>query len=732
MAWYLRSMMTKILKGVVFAGLFILPFLPLFVSATLFFPFITTKAFAFRAIVEVVFASWLVLAYLDANYRPRWTPILKSLALFLIIVGLANLFGANAVKSFWSNFERMEGYITMLHLGALFLVMSSALKEREWNWWWNTSLGASILVVIYSLLQLAGSITIHQGGVRLDASFGNASYLAVYMLVQVFLALLLLVKQKESWLRYVYGFIALIDTFILFETATRGAILGLVGGLLIVAVLNITNHESDRARKLAIWIFVGVIVAVLGFISIRHTSFVQNSQSLARLANVSTAELKTEGRSFIWPMAIQGIKEHPLLGWGQDNFNYVFQEHYSPLMFRLEPWFDRAHNIFLDWGVSAGILGLVSYLLLYVAFLFVIWKRDPGLTRIEKSVFTGLLAAYFFHNFFVFDNLVSYLLFIALLAYAQARAVPTEIPSGITAERVARAAYYSVPVTLGLLAVLYFVNIKPLSANVNLIRGLQASQGTGTQAEALKYLEAAYNSSRLGRPEVVEWVATNANGILGSSISTDDKNAYYAFAKQAVEAQAKEFSNDARYQLIAGSFFTETAADASARKEAADYLATAEKLMPGKQSIYFEEGNLLVSQNKYPQALAVLKKAYDMAPDYEEAQMVYLLAAIYAHDQATEKMLISKIPSDHLVTDNRITSALYSTGQYGDLVTILQARLNREPKNPQNYADLALVFTKAGDKTDAIAVMRLLEKNLPEYATQAEDFIKQIQSGKTP
>src|SRR3989344_5218185 len=116
------------LKWIIFAGLFIVPFIPFLVYSSFFFPFITSKAFTWRIIIEIVFAAWILLALLDANYRPK-----KSVILYAV-------FGVAPVKSFWSNFERMEGYITLLHLGMFFLVISSVFKEVDWKRWWNVSL----------------------------------------------------------------------------------------------------------------------------------------------------------------------------------------------------------------------------------------------------------------------------------------------------------------------------------------------------------------------------------------------------------------------------------------------------------------------------------------------------------------------------------------------------------------------------------------------------------------
>ena len=69
-------------------------------------------------------------------------------------------------------------------------------------------------------------------------------------------------------------------------------------------------------------------------------------------------------------MAIKGFIEKPILGWGQEGFNFVFNKYYDPRMYTQEPWFDRAHNTYLDWLIVGGALGLLSYLA--IIFLFYI------------------------------------------------------------------------------------------------------------------------------------------------------------------------------------------------------------------------------------------------------------------------------------------------------------------------------------------------------------------------
>src|SRR3989344_1092890 len=442
------------------------------------------------------------------------------------------------------------------------------------------------------------------------------------------------------------------QVFILYHTATRGAILGLIGGLLLVAILNVKNSESAFIKKTSIIMLSVIVLIVGGFFLVRNTSVVQNSPVLSRFSSLTPSELKTQGRYFVWPMAIEGIKDNPILGWGQENFGYVFQEYYKPEMFSLEPWFDRAHNVFLDWAIVGGILGLFSYLSLYIVGLYLLWKSD--LPHIEKSILTGLIAAYFFHNFFVFDNLISYILFFSLLAYIHVESNGAPLwQKTISEEKTKR--IFLPAISIFALLILYFVNVKPLIGNIFLIDALKHLQIKGGELRAAQDFEKAYSFSRLGRQEAAERITATSVQILSSTISVPEKNAYFAFAKDAVVNLTlnKEFEKDARYQLTTGSFIT----NFGLFDEALTHLERARQLMPNKQQVYFEIGAAYIGSGDTEKALESFKYAYELAPDYEEAKIIYLIGAIYAKDRTLENKLISELPKEIVAKDSRIATA---------------------------------------------------------------------------
>ena len=313
----------NLIKYLLYAGIFAVPFLAFIVSSSMFFPFITGKNFSFRIIVEAMTALWLVLMLFDARYKPRKSWVLAMLAIFVGVVALSSLLGENFYRSFWSNYERMEGLVTYLHLLAYFLVLAGTMKtERIWNRLFHTTLFASAIIAFYGVSQLFGILQTHQGN-RLDATLGNASYLAVYMIFHIFLAMALFYRARD-YRKWIYLFIIILESFVLYHTATRGAILGTIGGLFISWIL-IAILSSNKKSKLAhISLLAGIAVIITGFLFLKTTNFVKTSPVLSRFAGISLTEGTTESRLTIWKMSWRGFKEKPIFGWGQENFNLVF------------------------------------------------------------------------------------------------------------------------------------------------------------------------------------------------------------------------------------------------------------------------------------------------------------------------------------------------------------------------------------------------------------------------
>ncbi len=757
------------LKYVVLTGIFIVPFLPLFVSTSMFFPFITGKNFAFRIIVEIILAAWLILALADRSFHPRRSILMYAVGALVAVTGLATILGVDPYRSFWSNFERMDGYITLLHLGAYFLVLISVMKSWPvWRRLFYTTLFANFLILIWGFVQLAGGATIHQGGVRLDASLGNAAYLATYGVFHIFFALYLLWKEKEKSLKWFLGGLVFLNLIILFYTATRGAILGLIGGVFLLGLISAFLYWKDkRVRKISLASVLGIVILVGGFYFARESSFISDSPVLARFASISLTETTTQSRFLVWRMSWEGIKERSLLGWGPENYGQVFAKHYNPLMWKQEPWFDRAHNVIFDWLVNAGMIGLATYLLVLVAAIYCLYrlirqnrlnpdlleKSSPGsnlsISKAAPAVLIALLAAYFFQNIFVFDNVISYFLFFTALAHIHfLRTEDLFVPEKKNAPKVrARAianpaAVYGggAVIVLALVFGLYNLNIKPINVARNLIAALQPLPDSPTLIEsaAAQKLEAfnkIFEAKTFGSSEASEHLLFHTLELLGrGDLSEGTKTSFGQLAVNQAPLYLAMNENNARAHLVVGTFMS----NIGRYDEAYEHLTRAWELAPNKQAIMFELGSLLVEGfggEKREKGLEILKQALELEPEFIEARKVYALALIISGNQTEAEEVLRPIEEkEEFIMDDRFIQVYYhvkknwlADRQVEKRLNYLEKKVKSNPAECSIYLIFANNLIAAGQTEKAGIILKQAILSDPRVAKQATELLKAVE-----
>ena len=726
----------KVLRGAVYVGLFAVLFIPLFVSNHLFFPFITGKNFAFRIIVEIVTALWLVLWLREPSLRTKRSWLSLAVAAFLAVFCLADFFGVSPYRSFWSNYERMDGLITLLHVVTYFFLLISAFTtERLWNYFLHTSLGVALAASLYGFTQLAGWTTINQGGVRLDATFGNATYLAVYMLFHIFIAAYYFFKNYRTvWTRYAYVALVIVYLTILYFTETRGDIIGLLAGIFVSLCLSGLTH-SGKVRRWCFSLMAIAVILVAAFIGLRNNSFIRDSRTLGRFASISLTETTTQSRFIIWGEAIKGFKEHPILGWGQENFNVVFNKFYDPRLWPQETWFDRAHNFIFDSLVAAGLLGLLSYLAIFAAALWMLWKRQNSFSLAERGILTGLIAAYLVQNFFVFDNLISYVMIFSILAFIHFKTLEERAAFPWFADLIARvrvlvsgvyASVSAVVLVVACLLILYFANVKPIEANVLLLKGLYPRELT---EEKYKTMERLFDLDTFGAME------TREQYIFALSDLRSQPNLDQALFMRNLELarvqmleQLKSTGNDARHQLFMGSFLQSF----GRTDEAITYYSKALELSPQKQLILFGLSNAYLAKSDSVRALELSKQAFDLEPNYDRARTGYAAVAIRTGDNALAIKLLTERFGTALIPDQEVIAAYAATGQFSKVVAIWKDKLASDPNNPQYYLALAAAYYANRQDQLAISTLEKMGKLSPEAQKQADFYIGQIKSGTLP
>jgi len=413
-----QKLIVRILEKIIWAGAFLSLLTPLIFSGRMMFPFITPRSFFFMAVVQIIFWTWLLLAFKDERYRPKFNLVTGSVLAFLVVIVLSTVLGVDPSHSFWADYERMLGALMHLHLLALFLVLSLLFKKEED--WLKIIDGTTIVAVLVALISLADNLGLfplpdyHQDG----STLGNTSFMGSYLLMAAFFCLYARLKTGGPK-RIFYGLsFIIISSGVLFNPGGRAMKGAFVLGIILLLALYLAFSERRKyVTSLArVFLGVGVIMALaIGVLAFVEGSFIR--EKIIGLPGMAQ-------RFVVWEMTMAGIRERPLLGWGLENYHLIFARKFDPRLaipqYGAEVWFDRAHNVVFDNLATVGILGTILFFGMFLTALFVFW-REFFRNKIEiwaPAVFTSLLVAHFVQNLTVFDMLSSYMFLFLILAFA--------------------------------------------------------------------------------------------------------------------------------------------------------------------------------------------------------------------------------------------------------------------------------------------------------------------------
>ena len=712
-----------IVKG----ALFLIPLIPLYVSKSLFFPYITGKAFAFRILVEIAFAGWLFLLIFFKEYRPRLNILNIAVCAWLIVVLLATIFGLNPARSFWSNFERMEGLVAYLHLVAYFFVLGNVFNKNDWLIFLNIFVASGILEGFYGLFQKLGYLASPQGGInRPDGTIGNPTYLAAYLTFIVAFAALLFAETKNIVLRWYYALTVIFTLIVVYFTATRGAMVALLGGAFLAGILYLilarSNSAHTKRTKLYIILVLLILAGAASLIwAMRATPFVQQNPVLSRLTSISLTERTVESRFKIWRMGWEGFKERPILGWGPENYNIVFSKYFNPELWRQEPWFDRSHNIILDWLINAGALGLASFLGMFIAAILIVYKMARAKTVSINSaiIFVVALAVYFVQNLFVFDQIATYISLFALFAliYGNSRVISRESPAPFYVLTYAPFVLSVLIISLGFTA--YFVNIKPYLANKYLLETLKSNNDV---AKVFEYYQKALSYGRLGQSEITEQLVRFALSVGAQDIDAQLKDSIIRRAIEEAKNNAEANLQDPRAQLFLGSIYQ----NVGMLNEAVAVLNKAISLSPNKQQIYFELADAYIRYGDYKKAIEVSEKAFFLSQEFNQARINLAISYILDGQQEKADKLLLEYYETLEVPDILLTRVYARTKQYDRLLGIWKALSKSEPTNLDYRKNLIGAHLLLQHNTEAKTELERAINDFPSFRQEGEQYIKEL------
>ncbi len=444
-------------------------YLVFFIVPLIFLPN-TSELFEFNKMIVVyilttlIATAWLIQTVLAKKFIFRRTVLDWPILIFLITQTISLLFSVNIRSSLLGYYSRFNGGLVSLYCYSLlywayvtFMDKNSAVTTIR------VALITAALVAFYGVLEHFGidaKLWVQDVQNRVFSTMGQPNWLAAYLVALVFIPISRLLnpapKDRHSDLsRYdpAYFFLdhlsAIWNLFlaflllltILFTKSQSGIGVTLVIFFLYLLFLLI------RKRRLKVIAGAGAAFLFLIFINLHIIGNITKNLKFMLttdvLATAKAADIPNSGgsssiliRRIVWEGAVHAwlaSAKNFFIGTGPETFAMIYYQ-YRPIAHNYtsewELLYNKAHNEFINYLATTGILGLGSYLVLLGFMVYVLIKFHHSSSKSnsqEPYLGLGLLAGWLsipVTNFWGFSVVFVQVLMFTLPAIAQTLTVP--------------------------------------------------------------------------------------------------------------------------------------------------------------------------------------------------------------------------------------------------------------------------------------------------------------------
>ena len=374
---FMKNILEKITKYAIYLLVFLMPifFLPFSVEAYEF-----NKQFLLFALVSLGFFAWLLkMVAFDKEIRFKRTNLDIPVLIFMLVMTLSAVFSVDksaSVLGFYGRFS--DGLIGVLSFGMMYFLITQNFSDQK-SKLIKIFLGSTSVAVLMSyfslfgiwvkinnqLLSISGNLSLPS--VMLQKTFnpvsGSLEGFAIFLaVVVVMIAGRLLDKEKLTKTRPLSilaegGFLtAILGLLVIIDFIAAWIVLAL--GLIFFLIFSLrTRQFKERINVLLLPIFLIIISLLFIFMDISILDFDNLPKEVLLDQSVS------------WNVAFQGLKVNPVLGSGLATFSHNFSK-FRPVEFNQTSFwqlrFDRAGNHMAGIVTSAGILGILAWLLIII------------------------------------------------------------------------------------------------------------------------------------------------------------------------------------------------------------------------------------------------------------------------------------------------------------------------------------------------------------------------------
>lgn len=361
-------------------GLFLLP---LAYSPFTYDQYVLPKLLLGRLLVALLLILYCARAAAGRALVIRRTPLDTPLLLFLASAALSTVFAANRNVAIFGTYTRYDGLLTLFTFALLYwLAVQSLADADEARALMRVLLACGYVVAVVAILQSLHDTVEHAAFAPAFGSMGNPNVLGAFLAMVIAVAVAELLVAETVGSRILLINVLIVTGLAMVLSYSRSSWLATS-----VAVLLVAAARPTRLRVLA-WLTPVVVVLVVVLVA------GQLEAPLAtRVSTIVDPRTIETSRAHIWADSLRLIASRPVVGYGPDNVGLVFPR------FQTGDWgltgslalggvrqpIDKTHAELLQVAATQGVLGVLAYLLIQLAFLRALWRARTS----DQAVIAG-------------------------------------------------------------------------------------------------------------------------------------------------------------------------------------------------------------------------------------------------------------------------------------------------------------------------------------------------------
>jgi len=351
------------------------------------------KATFTHALAWPLLGVLLVVALMDGARVPV-SPLF--LAFYAVLAGevLTTATATNQYVALFGEVGRYLGLTTHAVLALIAVAIACSTDYPRRAAWLAWSIGAvAVAASGYAIVQALGADPVRWADLdsqaRPFATLGNPDFYGQFLSVVVIAsaAALVFAWSELGGVRWAIAALGLESAVLMVLVATRGSLIGVVGGLFVIGVLWLRRSGATR-RALSRLALAGAALVIAFTVVVFATPLGTRLFALADSPEVS-------GRVLIYQAAARIFADHPLLGAGFENFAVVYPQYEEAEGLKNNRTQTSAHSWLFHTAATTGIAGLVTLAALLTAFALHAWQRARDADSTPLLVATAATAAYY-------------------------------------------------------------------------------------------------------------------------------------------------------------------------------------------------------------------------------------------------------------------------------------------------------------------------------------------------